>query len=271
MKGQKTKTIMVAVCVTALLAVSLLAACSTAPYTGRTRLMLTTEDQENEMGAQYYKEFMRKARPSANASYNSLVSRVGQRLAAVTGKSNYAWEFKVVESNEINAWCLPGGKIVFYTGIMKIFENEAEIAVVMGHEMAHALLRHGGERMSQEMVVGTLGAAIAAMTEGDQNRELYMAAFGGISSVGVILPFSRKHEYEADYTGTMLTAKAGYDPGAAAAFWRKMMKMGSGKVPEFLSTHPSDDKRVRALEKVSAKMRSYYGKAPVQYGLGDRL
>ncbi len=246
-------------------------ACSATPYTGRKRLMLTTEQQENAMGAESYKEFMGKATPSSNRAYIDLVTRVGTRLAAAANRPDYAWEFEVVESKEINAWCLPGGKIVFYTGIMKLFDNEAEIAAVMGHEIAHAVLRHGGERMSQGLVIQALGTMLESMTETSQNRALYMLAFGGISNVGVLLPFSRKHEYEADRTGTMLMAKSGYDPDAATAFWKKMIKLGGTKTPEFLSTHPADGNRVKALAKVSGEMRGYYTNAPQRYGLGEKI
>lgn len=247
------------------------ALCATTPYTERTRLMLTTEAQENEMGEKSYREFMAKAAPSRNRVYVGMVERVGRRLAAVAGKPDYKWEFAVVESNEVNAFCLPGGKIVFYTGIMPMFENEAELAVVMGHEIAHAVLRHGGERMSQAMAANVVGSILGALTEKDGKRELYMAAFGGITTVGLILPYSRKHEYEADETGTLFTAKAGYAPDAAVSFWQKMMKQGGARPPEFLSTHPADAKRVEYLRKIMPRMKQVYSAAAEKHGDGEAL
>lgn len=247
------------------------AGCATTPYTERTRLMLTTEAQENEMGEKSYREFMAKAAPSRNRVYMGMVERVGRRLAAVAGKPDYKWEFTVVESKEVNAFCLPGGKIVFYTGIMPMFENEAELAVVMGHEIAHAVLRHGGERMSQAMAANVVGAILGAVTEKDGRRELYMAAFGGITTVGLILPYSRKHEYEADDTGTLFTAKAGYAPEAAVSFWQKMMKQGGARPPEFLSTHPADAKRVEYLRKLMPRMKQVYSASAEKHGHGEVL
>ncbi len=245
--------------------------CATTPYTERTRLMLTTEAQENAMGEKSYREFMAKAVPSRNRVYVGMVERVGRRLAAVANKPDYTWEFTVVESNEVNAFCLPGGKIVFYTGIMPMFENEAELAVVMGHQIAHAVLRQAGERISQAMAANVVGNILGALTEKDGKRELYMAAFGGITTVGFILPYSRKHEYEADETGTLFTAKAGYAPDAAVSFWQKMMKQGGARPPEFLSTHPADAKRVEYLRKIMPRMKQVYSASAEKHGYGERL
>ncbi len=253
------------------LLIQIATSCATTPYTDRTRFMLTTEAQENEMGEKSYREFMAKAVPSRNLAYARMVERAGKRLAAVAGKPEYKWEFSVVESNEVNAFCLPGGKIVFYTGIMPMFENEAELAVVMGHEIAHAVLRHGGERMSQAMAANVVGAILGALTEKDGKRELYMAAFGGITTVGLILPYSRKHEYEADETGTLFTAKAGYAPEASVSFWQKMMKQGGARPPEFLSTHPADKKRVEYLQKLMPRMKQVYSASAEKHGNGERL
>ncbi|MFC1504865.1 M48 family metallopeptidase [Spirochaetota bacterium] len=255
-----------------IISVLLIFACTTTPGTGRKRILLTSESQENKMGEDYYKEFLSKVEVTDDEHYKILVKRVGERLAAAARKK-YNWEYTVVEDDQINAWALPGGKICFYTGIMKIFDMEAEIAVVMGHEIAHVILRHGGERMTQGQIVNVLGSAIAALTEQQKSQELFLGAYSGLSTVGVLLPFSRLHEYEADKTGTELMAKAGYDPMVAVGFWEKMAKLSrsSKKTPEFLSTHPADNKRVAKLKEILPGMYQYYNKATEKYEYGEKV
>ena len=238
---------------------------------GRTSLILTSESQENQMGDEYYREVLKESNLSKNKKWVEMVNRVGKRIAASTGKE-YNWEYNVIQSKEINAWALPGGKIVFYEGIMKVFDNEAEIAAVMGHEIGHVVLRHGGERMSQGLVINLLGSVLATLTEEDQYKELYMGAFAGITTLGFVLPYSRLHEYEADNYGILLMAKTGYDPKQAIKFWEKMSKLSTGgKPPEFLSTHPSDENRIKKLEELMPQAMEEYKKSAHKYGSGDKV
>lgn len=251
--------------------ISLNFTCVTNTETGRTSFILTSESQESKMGEDYYKEVIKESKLSKNKKWIEMVNRVGNRIAIVTGKE-YDWEYNVIESKEVNAWALPGGKIAFYEGIMKVFDNEAEIAVVMGHEIGHVVLRHGGERMSQGIVINILGSVLESLTEEHQYKELFLGAFAGISTLGVVLPYSRMHEYEADNYGTMLMARAGYNPEEAVKFWEKMSKMSSGgKPPEFLSTHPSDENRIKKLEEIMINAKEEYKKAKNKYGLGDKV
>ncbi len=251
--------------------ISLNFTCISTNETGRTSFIMTSESQENEMGEDYYKEVLKESKLSSNKRWVELVNRVGKRIAAVSGK-DYEWEYNVIQSKEINAWALPGGKIAFYEGIMKIFDNEAEIAVVMGHEISHAVLRHGGERMSQGMVISILGTVLDSLTQENQYRELFLGAFAGVTTLGVVLPYSRVHEYEADNYGTMLMAKAGYDPRQSVKFWEKMSKLSKGgKPPEFLSTHPSDENRIKKLEELLPDALKEYNKASKRYGLGSKV
>lgn len=246
--------------------------CGMTPHSDRARLILPSSiTQENKMGADYYKKVLSESKLSDNQKYTAMVKRVGERISKKTGQK-LDWEFNVIESDQINAWALPGGKIAFYTGIFQMFENEAELAAVMGHEIAHVTLRHGGERITQGMLQNVGAALIAELTENEQKRQLYLAAYAGVSTVGVMLPFSRSHEYEADDIGTQYMARAGYDPNAAVAFWKRMnKKMGGKKVPEFLSTHPSDDKRVNNLKKSMKKMNKLYNKSSQKHGSGESI
>jgi len=179
---------------------------------------------------------------------------------------NFAWEFNVVDDpNTVNAFCMPGGKVVVYTGILKVTQNEDALAVVLGHEIAHALANHGNERMSQGLVaqLGLASLDMALSQKPAQTRELLMTAAGAGAQVGLLLPFSRKHESEADEIGLYLMAMAGYNPAAAAPFWERMNKMGGGdRPPEFLSTHPDPSKRSERLKELQVKARAYARKYP---------
>ncbi len=243
--------------------------CVTNPYTQRKQFIITSESAEMSMGAHHYKDFLKEAKLSKNAFYVNMVNRVGKRIAKVANQPKFKWEFNVVESDQINAWCMPGGKIVFYTGIMKLFDNEAELAAVMGHEIAHAIARHGGERMSQGIIINIAGA-LGSLTVKKKKREKFLAIYGGATTVGAVLPFSRKHEYEADYIGSLLMAKAGYNPQAARNFWKKMARMG-GKSFEFLSTHPADEKRIKEIGRRMSEFMNHYNRASVKYGFGQKI
>ena len=257
----------------ALVLVALIAlSCSTVPITGRRQLNFIPAETMLSMSFQQYGAFMDTSTVSANAAQTAMVRRVGQRIQTAVEAyfaqhnltdqlDGYAWEFNLIESPEVNAWCMPGGKVVVYTGLMKLVGNEKELAVVMGHEIAHAVAEHGGERMSQGLLTQFGGMALAKALEEKpaETQQLWMAAFGLGAQVGVLLPYSRAHESEADRLGLIFMAMAGYDPHAALTFWQKMAAQGSGaSVPEFISTHPSDETRIRKIEELMPEAMGYY-------------
>ncbi len=248
--------------------------CRSAPITGRKQLLIYPEGHELSLGEQAYSEATKETPETDNALYRSLVSQVGNRIAAVAGRSDYQWEFKTLKSNDQNAFCLPGGKVAVYEGILPICENEAGLAVVMSHEIAHALARHGGERMSQNAAVQGVQTAVGYVMQNQEQvrRELFMKAYGVASEYGVILPYSRKHESEADSIGLTLMAKAGYDPGEAPRFWRRFGAANVGeKKAEFFSTHPSDERRAADLLAQLPKAQQDYDAAPEKSGLGQTI
>jgi predicted Zn-dependent protease len=236
--------------------------CQTVPITGRSQLLILPEGDEVRMGLQTYQEVLKKSKVSTDPALNEMVRRVGTRIAAVTGKKDYQWEFKVIESPQANAFCLPGGKVAVYTGILPITRDEAGLAAVVGHEVAHAIARHGGERVSQEMLVhvGLVGT-MAALGKGDPATVQQVGALlGAGASVGLLLPWGRAQESEADHLGLIYMAKAGYDPRAARDLWIRMgqASKGKGKPPEFLSTHPSEATRVKQIEAWLPEALQYY-------------
>jgi len=248
--------------------------CRSAPITQRKQMLLLPESQEVTLGLQSYNEILGEEQPSTNQHYIDMVNRVGQRIAQVAGRPDYQWEFRVIASDQQNAFCLPGGKVAVYEGILPICANEAGLAVVMSHEIGHALARHGGERMSQGMVTNALGNAVKYMTQGQEqyNQKLIVGAYGAASKYGVILPFSRKHESEADHIGLILMAKAGYDPDVAPIFWERFAASKNGEnPPEFLSTHPADARRAMDLRTLLPEALTIYEQTPVKYGMGDPL
>jgi predicted Zn-dependent protease len=239
---------------------STLAGCYRAPGTARDQLIFFSEEKELEFGQQAYREVLRGSRLSENPEVTEMVQRVGQRIAQAANKPAYQWEFAVIDEDKmVNAFCLPGGKVAVYTGILKVTKGEAGLATVMGHEVAHALQRHGVERMSRSIIdqiaqLGALGAAATGHAGGGAIQGL-LGAYG----VNVSLPFNRKQESEADFIGLRLMAEAGYDPREAVPFWERMSgcpRQMIGKVcfrsqqaiPEFLSTHPSDLTRINQIE-----------------------
>jgi predicted Zn-dependent protease len=250
--------------------------CKKNAFTGRRQLNMIPASQLNALSFQQYREFIAQNKTLKSGTEVDLVKRVGNdiRLAAETyykrnGKAdqlkNFQWEYNVVDNAEVNAFCMPGGKVVVYTGILKVTQNEDALAVVMGHEVAHALANHGGERMSQGLVaqLGLTGLDLALSQKPAQTRNLVMAAAGAGTQVGVLLPFSRKHESEADEIGLYLMAMAGYNPNEAAPFWERMNKGGGGRPPEFLSTHPDPSKRSQKLREMVRKAQAYARKYPV--------
>ena len=244
--------------------------CYKAPITGRSQFIIITQSQENEMGLTAFKEVLKNEQLSTNQSYNNSVTRVGQRIAAVSDTQNYKWEFKVIEDDEqINAFALPGGKVAVYTGILPVAETDAGLATVMAHEVAHVAARHGGERVSTG-ILAQLGAVGVGAAMGGSDPFVYeavMQAYGLGANVGVLLPFSRSQESEADRIGLVYMAKAGYDPREAVAFWQRMDEAvkGNPQPPEFLSTHPGYGTRIRNLQQWLPEAMVYYNsssKAP---------
>ena len=257
---------------TILLSLGLSLSCSQVPITGRRQLNLIPNDTINAMSFDQYAQFLQEHRLSENRDQRMRVRRVGRRIQRAVetffAQENmsdqlrgYDWEFNLIEDEAINAWCMPGGKVVIYTGILAITQNEAGLAVVMGHEIAHAVAEHGGERMSQGLLTQLGGLALEKALESKpaQTRSLFLAAYGIGSQIGVLLPYSRLHESEADHLGLIFMAMAGYDPHEAPDFWERMAaaKQG-GAPPEFLSTHPSDATRIRQMRKLIPEAMQYY-------------
>lgn len=220
-------------------------ACATTPITGSKSFLLTSEEQENSLGEQAYRDILSKERRVDN-DLSRRVDRIGQRLAKVAGRPDYKWEFATIDNPAPNAFCLPGGKIAFHTGMATVAESDDEIAAIIGHEIGHALARHGGQRMTAQMgqqallgIVAVAGLAQASK----QNRTMVLSLLGIGSTVGLILPFSRSNETEADEIGLHLMKKAGFNPAAAVTVWEKMETRFPNKTPTFLSTHPNNKKR----------------------------
>lgn len=243
-----------------------LIACSTTPVSGKKAFLLTSESQENQQGAEAYKEILSKEKEVVGTREAKMVDAIGKRIAAVANKPDFQWEFKTIESDQPNAFCLPGGKVAIYTGIFKYAKNEAGLATIMGHEIGHALARHGGQRMSQAMAtnVAMAGLAIVGLSKMDpEKRNLTMAALGAGATIGIILPFSRANETEADEIGLTLMARAGYDPSEAVNFWDRFSQASGGKAPPaFLSTHPASQKRKENLESLQGKAMTEYQSSP---------
>lgn len=255
----------------ALATLLLVAACATVPLTGRRQLSLISDSQLNAMSFEQYAQVMQESKLSTDREATAMVRRVGARIQgaveryfAQIGQSDqlagYAWEFNLIESDQANAWCMPGGKVAFYSGILPICRDDAGVAVVMGHEVAHAVAQHGGERMSQGMIAQLGGMALseAVSSKPEQTRSIYMTAFAVGAQYGALLPYSRTHESEADRLGLIFMAMAGYDPREAPKFWERMAAAGGGSPPEFMSSHPSDETRVRNLNKWMPEALGYY-------------
>ncbi len=250
----------------------LIYSCSSVMITGRKQMLLFSQGELTSLSEQAYTDIMSKNRLSSNAGYVKMVREVGNNLVFAVERyvkenniknalEGMTWKFDVIESDQVNAFCLPNGNIVFYEGIMKITNTPHLVAVVMGHEIAHALAKHGNERMSQEAMAGVASQVLAAAVggESEKNRVLFGAAFGLGAQLGVLLPYSRKHEYEADRLGLIIMAMAGYDINVAPAFWEKM-SAGGGKNMEFFSTHPSDENRIKKIKEILPEAATYLPK-----------
>jgi predicted Zn-dependent protease len=250
----------------------IIVACTTVPLTNRKQLSLIPASEIQAMSYQQFSQVKSESKLSGNQIQVSMIQNVGVRISraaeAFLKQENvnmqFDWEFILIDDDKTpNAWCMPGGKVAFYTGILPFTRNETGAAVVMGHEVAHALAQHGNERMSQGLLVQLGGITLAKALEDkpELTQNLWLQAFGLGAQVGILLPYSRKHELEADRIGLIIMAKAGYDPHEAVTFWERMKEASGGQAPpEFLSTHPSDDKRIAGLQQVLPEALRYYQK-----------
>ena len=249
--------------------------CATVPVTGRKSLNLLPDSELLSMSLQQYDDVLKKSKLSNDPAKVHMVNRVGERIARATEQffkeqgmeseiRNYKWEFTLIEDDKMaNAWCMPGGKVAVYTGILPITQNDTGLAVVMGHEISHAIAKHGNERMSQGLLaqLGAVGLSAALSTHPSETNQIFMAAYGLGANVGVLLPYSRIQESEADHIGLILMAKAGYDPRQAIPFWKRMNEKGGSRPPEFLSTHPAPETRIKEIEaEIPEAMKYYKGK-----------
>lgn len=248
--------------------------CATVPITERRVLRLIPEGQLVSMSLQQYGEVLKKSKLSEDSIKVEMVKRVGERIARAAEEfmkesgmeseiKNYRWEFNLIEDDKVvNAWCMPGGKVAFYTGILPITRDENGLAVVMGHEVAHAIAKHGNERVSQGLLaqLGAVSLSLALSREPAVTNQIFMAAYGIGAQVGVLLPYSRLHEKEADRIGLVLMARAGYDPREAVSFWERMNEHGKekGRPPEFLSTHPAPETRIKELQSFIPEAMEHY-------------
>ncbi|MEY3144064.1 MAG: hypothetical protein RLY21_2557 [Planctomycetota bacterium] len=245
-------------------AIPFLTGCGTVPETGRSQMMLLSLDEERQLGEAAYAETLAQAKTIATGPDFARVQRVGQRIADASVRRypqavrDFQWQFALIDTPEVNAWMLPGGKSAVNTGLLQLATSDDELAVVMGHEAAHAIARHGGERVSRAMAV-EIAAGIVSAT-GEVSPELVDGVLAGYGALGETA-FSRSEETEADEIGLLIAADAGYDPRAAITFWRKMGAQGGEKPPEFLSTHPSDDKRAARLDALMPKALAIFEEA----------
>ncbi len=233
---------------------AVLAGCETAPVTGRNQLILVPEQEAQQMGLQAYRQILENSTISHREDYNRRVETVGRRIAAVSGKPDLAWEITVIEDETPNAFALPGGKVGVHTGLFKVAENDDQLAAVMAHEVAHAIARHGSERMSQQVLVegGLQGLGAATGNAG------FVQMAAAAATLGIILPYSRSQEAEADHIGLIYMARAGYDPRAAIKLWKNFDALGGDRPPEFVSTHPSPGSRIERLERVMPEAMEIY-------------
>jgi predicted Zn-dependent protease len=230
----------------ALLVAAVLAACQQAPLTGRQQLILLPESQDTQLGLEAYQQILDESRLANNPELGRRVQEVGRRIAAVSTQPDWDWQFTLIEDEQPNAFALPGGKVGVHTGLFRVAENDAQLAAVIGHEVAHAIARHGAERMSQGMMAQGAAAVVGIGTGNQAYAELAAQA----ATLGIILPYSRTQESEADHIGLFYMAAAGYDPRAAVALWRNFERFGGARQPEFLSTHPAPGSRIENLEEL---------------------
>jgi len=258
-----------------------LAGCSEVGITGRKQLNFVPASMVTSMSVQQYSQLISESKLSTDAKTNALVRRVGERIVQAVAEysktrsdqdpfAGYQWEFNVIEDPQVNAFAMPGGKVAVYTGILPVAQSEAGLAAVIGHEIAHVYAEHGGERLSQGLLAQGLGTAldVALQKQPEQTRSLFMSAYGLGSQVGVLLPFSRVQETEADRLGTIFMAMAGYDPHEAVGLWERMAAASQGKArpPEFLSTHPAEATRIKKLQQEFVPEAMEYARKAGQKG-----
>jgi len=247
-----------------LLVIGILVGCITNPETGRRQLLLVPESEMTQLGLSSFEQMKKETPISKDPAANALVQRVGKRISSVVSLPGAQWEFVVFESKEANAFCLPGGKIGIYTGILPITKDDAGLAAVMGHEVAHATLQHGRERVSQGMAVEAFGQGLGSYV--DAKNPKWTQAFGQLygvgTQVGILLPHSRQQESEADRRGLVYMAKAGYEPEASVAFWERFSafnkQAGANNTPSFLRTHPLDETRIKQLKEWIPEARAQF-------------
>lgn len=252
---------------------SLLSSCSQIEISGRNQFNLVPNSVMNSMSFQSYSEFLAQHPLSTDAEQTQRVKRVGARVQKAVERycdrhnihdqlAGYQWEFNLIEDKSVNAWCMPGGKVVVYTGLLPVAKNDAGLAVVMGHEIAHAFAKHGAERMTQGLMVEMGGMALSkALSESpEKTKNLFMQSYGIGTQVGLMLPYSRVHENEADHLGLVFMAMAGYNPEEAVRFWQRMeaSKEGQAQPLEILSTHPADSTRINNLKGFLPEAMQYY-------------
>ena len=252
--------------------VALLIGCSTVPITGRRQLSFIPQGELMTLSDQNYKQVLTQSKISPDAGSSAKVTEVGKKIAVSAEVfmrengmekelRNYHWEFNLIEDPKtVNAFCMPGGKIVVYTGILPVAQNETGLATVMSHEVAHAIANHGGERLSQQLLVqlGSASLQQAIKSKPALTQKIMMQVYGAGTQVGVLLPYSRMHESEADHIGLILMARAGYDPAKAVVFWDRMNALGGAKPPAFLSTHPATSRRIADITKEVPEAERYY-------------
>jgi len=257
-----------------LLSLLVLPACTTTPITGRKQFIIVPESIINSMSSQAYQGFLAEHKLSKNQQHTRMVKDLGTNIQKAVEQycaqnymydriRGYRWEFKLVDDPNVNAWAMPGGKVVVYSGMIPVAQDEEGLAVVIGHEIAHVFARHGSERMSQGLLVNFGGIALskALKTQPEKTRELFMQAYGTGTQLGYLLPYSRTHENEADHLGLLFMAMAGYNPEEAVDFWQRMAEKSKGaQPPEFLSTHPAHETRIRNIKNYLPEAMQYFQK-----------
>ena len=255
-----------------LIAILILASCGSVPLTGRRQMLLVSDSELLTASLTQYDDYMKSATKSTDKTKSAMVERTGKKIASATEAylkqnglekelSNFSWEFCLIKSEDVNAFCMPGGKIVVYEGLLPLVSSEDELAVVIGHEVAHAVAKHSNERMSQGLLA-QYGSSIldaALSTKSAAMQTIGSTVFGLGAQLGVMLPYSRQHEYEADYMGLVFMTMAGYNPNSAVTFWQKM-SAGGGNTSDFMSTHPSDSKRIAEIQRRLPEMEKYKNK-----------